>query len=192
MHPSGCECLLILENIQFCPGNILIVCNFVVFSFEHIPNCMLNDLNKFFPALSASRLFLTSLAVITAYWYLTIFLFDRDLISDERFYVPFVLSFCLSFAWNLVTIVLSFSLFKKPQHPNQRLYPEHEHAADQDWGQKCFFWNVIVSVIILSAFTLLQFFLQLSFNTYVLTAFTIVALVTAIRVYLQNKVPKAS
>lgn len=153
---------------------------------------MLNDLNKFFPALSATKLFLTSLIVITAFWYLNIFLFDRDLISNERFYVPFVLSFCLSFAWNLITIVLSFSLFKKPQHPNQRLYPEQEHAADQDWGHQCFFWNVIVAVIVLSAFTLLQFFLQLGFNTYVLTAFIIPGAFTAIRVYLQNKAPKAS
>lgn len=153
---------------------------------------MLNDLNKFFSSLSATRLFLSSLAVITAFWYLNIFLFDRQLVSNERFYVPFVLSFCLSFLWNLITVTVSFSLFKKPQHPNQRLYPEQEQAADQEWGHKCIFWNVITSVVLLSAFTLLEFFLQLHFKSYVLVAFIVLILFISVRLYLQNKTPKAS
>lgn len=152
---------------------------------------MLNDLNKFFSGLSATRLFLSSLVIGTAFWYLNIFLFDRELISNERFYVPFVLSFCFSFLWNLITLSVSFSLFKKPQHPNQRLYPEQEQAADQEWGHKCIFWNVITSVILLSAFTLLEFFIQLGFRSYVLVAFISLILLTSLRIYMQNKPPKA-
>jgi hypothetical protein len=153
---------------------------------------MLTDLNKFFSTLSPTRLFLTAIVVIAAFWYLNIFLFDRQLISSERFHVPFILSFCLSVLWNLVTLVISFSIVKKPLHPNQRLYPEQEHAADQDWGHNCIFWNIIASVVLLSGFTLLEFFLELHFTTYVLFAFLILILFTGVLVYVQNKSPKSS
>lgn len=152
---------------------------------------MLNDLNKFFSGLSATRLFLSSVVIISAFWFLNIFLFDRQLISNERFYVPFVLSFCLSFLWNLITLILSFSLFKQPQHPNQRLYPEQEHAADQEWGHKCIFWNIITSLILLSGVTLLEYFIEFRFKSYVLIAFVLLILITALRNYMQNKPPKA-
>lgn len=153
---------------------------------------MLNDLNKFFHSLTPTRLFLFSLLVISAFWYLNIFLFDRDLITHERFYVSFILSFCLSFLWNLVTLVMSFSLFKKPLHPNQRLYPEQEQVADLEWGHKCVFWNVITSVICLSAFTLFEFFMEIRFTSYILTSFILLILFTGIRIYLLNKHSKGS
>src|SRR6185295_7425311 len=105
---------------------------------------MLNNLNKIFSSLSPARLFLVALAIITTFWYLNIFLFDRQLISNERFYVPFVIAFCLSFLWCALTCLLSFTLFKKPQNHIQQLYPEQEQLLDHNWSHTCFFWNIFV------------------------------------------------
>lgn len=135
------------------------------------------DIDKIFPNLSPTRLFIISFVTTALFWYMDIFLFDRKLVISEPFQVSIIIALCLSFVWNLITAFITFILVHYSTPPPQ---PYDPHPVnEQEKGHKGSFYNILVAVILLTVVTVIQFFIEASFNRFVIGSFLLIVLIAA-------------
>lgn len=63
---------------------------------------------------TSTKTFILSMLALTPFWYMSIFLFKKDLITNNEWHIAFIFSICLSLLWFfsnlLVSIVATFKL----------------------------------------------------------------------------------
>lgn len=119
------------------------------------------NFDKFFENLSVTKLFVLNIVLTAMFWYFFIFLFKKELITQEQVQIPIIISLCLSFCWctiSYITSVGGMMIFLRTKKDENPIY-------------RCMFFNLFFSVMTLSLLIIFQIFKQHAFASMIFEAF---------------------